>query len=133
MHKILVVDSEEAIRLLYEDELTGEGYEVMGIGDGSRVIEMIEQQSPHVILMEIPLGKYNGFDLSLNIRNTYYNLPVILCTAFSRVKYDPRSMAADYCLLKGSNLRELKLRIKMALEVEVTSQNHYVCQAGKEE
>jgi DNA-binding response OmpR family regulator len=124
MPKILVVDDEEAIRLFYEEELSGEGYEVMGIGDGSRVIEMIEQQSPHVILMEIFLGKYDGFDLLQDIRNTYYNLPVILCTAYSRVKCDPRSMAADYCLLKGSDLRELKLRIKMALEAEASSALH---------
>jgi len=116
MHKILVVDNEEAIQLLYADELTEEGYEVITSGDGSQVMGLIEQRRPDLIVLAVRLDKCDGLDLLQDIRNTYYNLPVILCSAYPRFRYDPRSIAADYYILKSSDLSDLKQKIRMALE-----------------
>ncbi len=116
MNKILIVDDEESIQILYADELTEEGYEVVTSGDGSRLMELIGQKRPDLILLDIRLGEYNGLDLLQDIRNTHHNLPVILCTAYPSFKYDMKSIAADYYVVKSSNLKELKLKIKMALK-----------------
>jgi DNA-binding response OmpR family regulator len=116
MNKILVIDGDEAIRLLYADVLTEEGYEVITSGDGSQVIELIEQKRPDLILMEAVLGQYDGLDLLQDIRNAFYRMPVILCTAYSHFRYDVRSIAADHYVVKSSDLTELKVRIKMAME-----------------
>ena len=116
MNKILILDDEESIQILYADELAEEGYEVITSGDGSRIPELIERERPDLIILDIKLGEYNGLDLLQDIRNTYYNLPVILCTAYPNFKYYLKSIAADYYVVKSSSLRELKLKIKMALE-----------------
>ena len=116
MYKILLVDSDKSIQLLYADELIEEGYEVMTISDGSQLMSMIEEMNPNLVVMDIFLGRYNGLDLLQNIRNTYYNLPVIICTAHHDFKFDMRSIAADYYVVKSSNVIELKSRIRMALE-----------------
>jgi DNA-binding response OmpR family regulator len=116
MKKILIMDDEKSIRLLYADELSEEGYEVITLGDASRLLEVIEQKEPDLIVLDIKMGEYDGLDLLQDIRNTNYNIPVILCTAYSNFKYDLRSIAADYYVVKGSNLEELKLKIKMAIE-----------------
>ena len=116
MNKILVIDGDEAIRLLYADELTEEGYEVITSGDGSQVMELIEQKRPDLIVMEVVLGQYDGLDLLQDIRNTFYRMPVILCTAYSHFRYDLRSIAADHYVVKSADLTELKVRIKMAME-----------------
>lgn len=116
MNKILIVDDEESIRILYAEEFTAEGYEVITSGDGSRLLDLIEQERPDLIVLDIILGEYSGLDLLQDIRNTYYNLPVILCTAYSTFKYDLRSIAADHYVIKNSDLTELKLKIKMAIE-----------------
>ena len=116
MHKILVVDNEEAIQILYSDELTEEGYEVITSGDGSKVMGLIEQRRPDLIVLAVRLGKYDGLDLLQDIRNNYYNLPVVLCSAYPHFRYDPRSIAADYYILKSSDLNELKQKVRMALE-----------------
>ena len=116
MNKILVLDNDESIQMFYADELLEEGYEVITSGDGFRLMKLIEIESPDLIVMEIKLGKYNGLDLLQDIRNTYYNLPVILCTAYPSFKYDLRSIAADYYVVKSLDLSELKLKIKMAME-----------------
>ena len=78
MNRILIVDDEKAIRLLYADELTEEGYEVITTGDGSVVMGLIEQKRPDLILLDIKLGKEDGLDLLQDIRNTYYDLPVVM-------------------------------------------------------
>ena len=57
----------------------------------------------------------DGLDIMQKIRNLYYNIPVIISTACSDLSYDPRSMVADYFVMKNFNLKGLKLRIKMAL------------------
>lgn len=116
MHKILVVDNEEAIQILYADELTEEGYEVITNGDGSKVMGLIAQRRPDLIVLAVRLGKCDGLDLLQDIRNTYYNLPVVLCSTYPHFRYDPRSIAADYYVVKSSDLRELKQKVRMALE-----------------
>ncbi|MBW1787778.1 MAG: hypothetical protein JRK53_14330 [Deltaproteobacteria bacterium] len=51
-----------------------------------------------------------------DIRNAFHDLPVILNTAYESYKHDMKSIAADYYVVKSSDLRDLKLKIKMALE-----------------
>ncbi|MBN1102314.1 MAG: response regulator [Deltaproteobacteria bacterium] len=115
MNRILVVDDEESIRILFSEELSEEGYEVITTGDGSQAISLIEETRPDLILLDIRLGQSNGLDLLQDIRNTYYDLPVVLCTAYPSFKYDLKSIAADYYVVKSPNLADLKLRIRMAL------------------
>ena len=116
MNKILIVDDEKSIRILYHDELTEEGYDVITLGDGSKVLEVIDQWGPDLIVLDIKLGEYDGLDLLQDIRNGYYDMPVILCTAYPHFKYDLRSIAADYYVVKNSDMNELKTKIKMAIE-----------------
>ena len=116
MDKILIVDDEAAILMLYNTELTLEGYDVITCRDGSKVFSMIQESKPDLVLLDIMLGNYSGLDLLQDIRNTYYDLPVILCSSYPAFKEDMKSIAADYYVVKGSNLSELKTKIKMALE-----------------
>jgi DNA-binding response OmpR family regulator len=57
-----------------------------------------------------------------DIRNHYYNLPVILCTAYETFKEDPRSIAADYYVIKSFDLSELKTKIRMATDTHLPAQ-----------
>ena len=113
MNKILIVDDDEMIRMLYTDELDEEGYNVFSIGDCTEVMTVIQEKRPNLIIMETKLGKYNSLDLLQDIRNEHHELPVILCTAYPASKYDPKSEAADFHVVKSSSLKELKCRIKM--------------------
>jgi DNA-binding response OmpR family regulator len=116
MYKILIVEDEEAFQILYADELTEEGYESIILRDASQVMALIENKRPDLVLLDIALGECNGLDILQDIRNTYYDLPVILCTAYSSFRYDLKSVAADYYVVKNSNLKELKHKIRMAIE-----------------
>jgi DNA-binding NtrC family response regulator len=116
MAKILIVDDEEHIRFLYSEELTEAGYEVITADSGYKLLEKIEQEKPDLIVLDIKMVDYNGLDLLQDIRNRYYDLPVVLCTAYDTFKEDMKSIAADFYVIKSFDLTELKTKIAMALE-----------------
>ena len=115
MTRILHIDKDDDIRFLYEEELTEEGYEVIGTSSCEGILDKIAKFSPNIIIFEPKVPNTDGLDIMQKIRNLYYNIPVIISTACSDLSYDPRSMVADYFVMKNFNLKGLKLRIKMAL------------------
>ncbi|MCD6255365.1 MAG: response regulator [Deltaproteobacteria bacterium] len=119
MAKILIVDDEEHIRTLYKEELLREGYQVSTSATGRNILELIEKERPDLIILDIKMSDCNGLDILQIIRNKYYNMPVILSTAYEIYKNDMKSMAADFYVVKSFDLTELKKRIKRALETSV--------------
>jgi len=122
MAKILVVDDEEHIRFLYSEELTEAGYEVITADSGHKLLERIEEEKPDLVVLDIKMLDYNGLDLLQDIRNKFYNLPVVLCTAYDTFKEDMKSIAADYYVIKSFDLTELKSKIAMALEADAQTE-----------
>lgn len=116
MNKILVVDDDRGVQMLYADELTDEGYDVVTSGDGSHLVELIKEERPDLVVMDMKLGEYDGVDLLQNIRNAFDQLPVILCTAYPSAAHHLKTVGADGYVLKSSDLSELKLRIGQALD-----------------
>jgi two-component system, response regulator, stage 0 sporulation protein F len=117
MAKILLVDDEKHIRQRYTEELSRDRYEVMTLDSGDRLLERICFLQPDVVVLDIRLGNgWDGLDLLQDIKNRFFDLPVILCTAYDTFKYDPRSAAADYYVVKGDNLSELKDKIRMTVQ-----------------
>ena len=57
MKKILIFDDDKSIQMLYTDELMGNGFDVISIGDGSRVMKLIKKENHDVIVMDIKLDK----------------------------------------------------------------------------
>ena len=116
MAKIFIVDDEEHIRYLYSEELSEEGYEVITAESGYKLLDKIEEEKPDLIVLDIKMVDYNGLDLLQDIRNKFYTLPVVLCTAYDTFKEDMKSIAADFYVIKSFDLTELKKKIAMALE-----------------
>ena len=116
MKKLLVADDEDLLCQLYTEELRSEGYEVFTTNEGAGLIEMIEQHRPDLIVLDIRMGEHDGLDLLQDIRNAYYEMPVILCSAYSSFRHDLKSIAADHYVVKSADLTELKKKINTALE-----------------
>ncbi|OEU45233.1 MAG: hypothetical protein BBJ60_11535 [Desulfobacterales bacterium S7086C20] len=123
--KILIVDDEDILCRLYSLELSDWGYEVVTTTDGVHAMEAIQRYKPDVVVLDIRVGDCDGLELLQTIRNRYYNTPVILHSAYSHYKYDPRSIAADYYVVKRSDLTELKARIGQALESASQHEIHF--------
>ena len=119
MATILVVDDERHILQYYSEELAEEGHEILTLESGDALLERISLCRPDVVVLDIKLGQWDGLDLLQDIRKNFYNMPVILCTAYETFKSDLRSIAADYYVTKSYDLSELKGRIRMAVEARL--------------
>lgn len=115
MSRILVVDDESSIRLLYSHELADEGYEIATAANPADAVELLRKDDFDLILLDIKLKNESGLELLQRIVKERHNLPVILCTAFSCYKDDFSAWLADGYVVKSSDLQELKDEIKRVL------------------
>ncbi len=114
MAKLLVVDDEMPLRLLYEKELTEEGYAVVLASDGREAIKKIEEETPDLVILDIQMPDIDGLEAMGKILGNF-KLPVIINTAYSSYKSNFMSWAAEAYVVKSSNLDELKSTIREVL------------------
>ncbi|HBA89895.1 MAG TPA: two-component system response regulator [Geobacter sp.] len=115
MAKLLVVDDEANIRLLYAQELSDEGHEVVTAASATEAVEKLQAGDFDLAVLDIKLKNESGIDLLQQIVKERQTLPVILCTAFSCYKDDFSAWLADGYVVKSSDLQELKDEIARVL------------------
>jgi len=111
MKKILLVDDEESIHLLYREELEEDGYEVHSALSGEEALEKLNIISPDLVILDINMPGINGIDVLRRMKEMHPHLPVILCSAYQEFKQDLASWASDAYIVKSSNLEELKAAV----------------------
>src|SRR5437867_10488097 len=80
--RILIADDEPATVELLTDLLSGEGYEVQGVGSGTAVLDKLQSDSDFgLLLMDLQMPGVNGLDLIERLRAAGNDTPVILITA----------------------------------------------------
>ncbi len=123
MKKILLVDDDDSIRLLYDYELTDEGYSVISTNGDDNLLEMIGNIKPDVIVMDKKLKNLDGTKVIREIRNSYHDTPVILCTTtYETYKNNTKPIGIDFLVMKSSDLTELKNTVKLAIAPPDVSQ-----------
>ncbi len=115
MTTILLVEDDKNQRLLYEQELRQEGYEILAAIDGKDALKKVQEQPLDLVVMDINLPKMDGIETMGWILSKHKNIPIIIHTAYSDYKYNFMSWAADAYIVKSSDLSELKDKIKELL------------------
>ena len=115
MAKLLVVDDEANIRLLYAQELSDEGYEVVTAASAAEAVEQLAGNNFDLVVLDIKLKNESGIELLQQIVKERHELPVILSTAFSCYKDDFSAWLADGYVVKSSDPQELKDEITRVL------------------
>ncbi len=113
--KIMVVDDEEAIRMLYEEEFDDEGYDVVSCSNGSEALERFEEEKPDIVILDIAMPGISGLEVLSKIKEKSPKTPVIMSTAYSHYKDDFYTYVADAYIVKSPDLTELKDKIKELL------------------
>lgn len=113
--RILVVDDEENIRILYKKELEDEGYEVMTASDAEDAIVKMKESYPDLITLDVKMPGIDGIEFIRKLRETDTKIPVVMCTAYSDYKQDFRVWASDAYVVKSSDLSELRNTIRDVL------------------
>jgi DNA-binding response OmpR family regulator len=115
--KILVVDDEKNIRVLFRDELEDAGYEVDVAASGQEALEKIDASVPDLLVLDIRMPDMTGIEVLEKVRETHQDLPVIMCTAVQGLKDDFTIWDAEVLayLTKPVDLDELREKVREAL------------------
>ena len=107
MKKILLVDDEESIHILYREELEGQGYEVHSAMSGEEALRLVPELSPDLVVLDIQMPGMNGIDVLRRIKEQNPKLPVVLSSAYQEFKQNLSSWASDDFVVKSADMREL--------------------------
>ncbi len=113
MAKVLVVDDEKLIVKGLKFSLEQESMEVDCAYDGEEALEYAKKQEYDVVLLDVMLPKFNGFEVCQQIRE-FSDMPIIMITAKNddMDKILGLDYGADDYITKPFNILEVKARIK---------------------
>ena len=115
MKKIMVVEDEKTIRLLYKEELEDDGFVVELAKNGEEALEKLPLFNPDLITLDIKMPGMGGIEALKRIREKERQLPVIICSAYGEYKQDFTTWASDAYVVKSADLTELKSTIRKLL------------------
>ena len=115
MKKILLVDDEEGIQVLYREELQDAGYEVISAYTGEEGLEKVKNESPDLVILDIQMPGMNGTETLRQMKMDNPTLPIILSSAYTEYKQDLGAWASDAYVVKSSNINDLKEAVKKHL------------------
>jgi DNA-binding NtrC family response regulator len=115
--KILVVDDEERVRILFKRILLKEGYEVDCAASGSEALDKLAKDSFDLVVTDLKMEGIDGLDLIKKGKTMNQALPFILISGYGTAQTagSAAKEGADVYLMKPIDITDLKLAVKKAL------------------
>ncbi len=87
--KIMIVEDEKAYHDLYRIIFEGKDYDINYAYDGDEAMQLLEQNKPDLIILDMLLDMVTGDTFFLHIKGMpkYSDIPVIIISAFSKKQY----------------------------------------------
>ena len=114
--KILVVDDERPIAEILKYNLEKEGFQVALAFDGEEALQLVEQDQPDLVILDIMLPQKDGYAVCRQIR-AKRDIPIIMLTA-KETELDKvlgLELGADDYVTKPFSAREVMARVKAIL------------------
>ncbi|MDR2197800.1 MAG: response regulator transcription factor [Coriobacteriales bacterium] len=115
--KIMLIDDDTSLQSLVEQIVVRDGFEFCGAGDGESGLEMLRQERPDLLILDVMLPDINGFEICSQIRSEGRKVPIIFLSAKGDIvdKSIGFNAGADDYLVKPFATAELLLRINAHL------------------
>jgi len=130
-HKILIVDDDPQIRMLLRDRLQANGYEISLAENGVKGLELLEKESPDLMLLDLQMPEMDGMDVLDHLHRKSVEIPVVVLTAHGTIERAVEAMrlgAHDF-LPKPCKPDHIKLVVQKALERKgLQDENRYLRQ-----
>jgi len=112
MSRVLVVDDDEAVRVVAEAILRADGHEVATAPDGETALGMLaDQPAPSIVLLDLMMPHVSGWDVleAMAHRPMLARVPVLVLTGFDELEGLP-----EHChiLHKPIDADLLRLRVR---------------------
>lgn len=118
MFNILVVEDDKNLRKLVTTCLKRENYQTYEATNGVEALEMMDKQFIDLIVTDVMMPEMDGYELTKELRNAKYNVPILVITAKSTLqdKKEGFLAGADDYMVKPIDIEELVLRVKALLK-----------------
>jgi adenylate cyclase len=119
---VLVVDDEEANRVLLKDALEVRGYEIAEAENGEQALRQVSEHPPDVILLDVMMPRMDGFEVCRHLKRDQKTapIPILIVTALSERQERLTGIAAganDF-LIKPLDLPDVALRVANAVHTK---------------
>lgn len=114
---VLVVDDEEMVNELLVATLQFHGFAVCSAFNGTEAIRLVEKERPNIVVLDVNLPDFDGFEVCRRMRAYGHGTPVIFLTARNEVSAMQAGFeqGGDDYLTKPFRVDELVLRIRAIL------------------
>jgi UDP-3-O-[3-hydroxymyristoyl] N-acetylglucosamine deacetylase len=82
---ILVVDDEDGVRESVREVLSDEGYRVVDTADGTQVLQIIKEQRPELVLLDIWMPQMDGIGLLKEIKTQEPDINVVMVSGHGNI------------------------------------------------
>ena len=82
MNTILIIDDDDPLRKSFHKLLTEEGYQVKSAASGEAGLDVIQEEIPDLVVLDMRLPGMNGLETFQAIEEIEPRLPVIIMTAY---------------------------------------------------
>jgi two-component system response regulator AtoC len=120
MPRILLAEDDEIMRETLYDRLTMNGWQVDGVGDGKKALDLLNQNFYQVVLSDIRMPGLDGTRLLNKIIKISPETDIIMMTAYGSVENAVECLkkgAAVY-ILKPFDMDDLMIRVRRLLEIQ---------------
>ena len=113
MNPILVIEDEQAMRLLIQDYLEYLGYTVLLAADGKTALDLVRSEAISIAFVDINLPDMSGVEVMQEMRTQGVNCPLIIISGNLRESYSDEVAHLDVCeiLEKPIDLTDLERAI----------------------
>jgi DNA-binding response OmpR family regulator len=114
---ILVVDDDKILLKTVHDSLVAEGFRVIIANDAITALFLLARRNPDLIILDIMMPKYDGFQ-ALEMIRSHSNIPVIMLTCLDNHNSLHKSLVdggADGYITKPFSLKLLVSMIRAKL------------------
>jgi len=121
MSRILIVEDDANLCLLYASEFADEGYDVITAARGDDALRQIESGLPDLIVLDIKMEPKDGLEVLDELLKRTKSVPVVINSAYPAFKSDFTTWGADAYVVKSSDLSELKAKVRALLSAGAIS------------
>jgi CheY-like chemotaxis protein len=107
--KVLFVDDDPDVLYLVRTLLANARAEVFTAASGAQALVLLDTISPHVIISDISMPGFDGYQFIAQIRQRAVRIPAIALTAQSRTKDHDKALRAGFDLHLSKPMRALTL------------------------
>lgn len=117
MFQILVVEDDRNMRKFMEAVLRSEGFQPVLAENGEQALNILDTQHIDLMVTDIMMPGIDGYTLTEELRDSGWQLPILMVTARDTVKDRRRGflVGTDDYMIKPIDAEEMVLRIKALL------------------